>query len=119
MYSFKENVGFALEGIRYFFRNEKNGKIQGVIACLIVLLSFFFGISPIEWCIILTSIALVIALEMVNTAMEKVCAMLTTEYHPIIKIIKDVAAGAVLWASVFTAIIGCIIFIPYIIVRFL
>lgn len=64
---------------------------------------------------VLFCIALVTGLEMVNTALERVCAMLSTEYHPMIKIIKDVAAGAVWWASIFCIIIGVIIFLPYLV----
>ena len=50
---------------------------------------------------------------MVNSAIEKVCNLITTEYNPAIKTIKDIAAGAVLFAAVVTAIIGAIIFVPY------
>lgn len=113
MSSFLQNVGFASEGIKYFFKNERNGKIQIVIAILIVGLGVLSKLSSIEWCFIAGCIAIVIALEMVNTALERVCAMLSLEFHPMIKIIKDVAAGAVLWASIFCAIIGSIIFIPH------
>jgi len=108
-----QNIGFATEGIKYFFKSERNGRIQAVIAFVVVAAGFYVGLSPLEWCLILGCIALVIALEMVNTSLERVCAMLSTEFHPMVKIIKDVAAGAVLWAAIFCAVIGCIIFIPH------
>ena len=113
MSTFIENVAFASAGIKYFFKNERNGKIQLVIALIVIFLGLVVDLSNVEWCIILGCIALVIALEMVNTCLERVCDMLSTEYHPMIKIIKDVAAGAVLWAVIFCAVIGSIIFIPY------
>lgn len=113
MSNFIYNVGYALEGIGYFFRNEKNGKIQLFIAIIIICFGLFVGLSSMEWCIILGCIGLVISLEMVNTSLEKVCAMLSTEHHPMIKIIKDVAAGAVFWSAISAAIIGSIIFLPY------
>ncbi len=113
MHTFIENVGFASAGIKYFFKNERHGKIQLVIALLVISLGFIVQLSAVEWCIILSCISLVIALEMVNTSLERVCAMLSEAYHPIIKIIKDVAAGAVLWSAIFSTIIGCIIFIPH------
>ena len=113
MSTFLQNIGFATEGIKYFFKSERNGRIQAAIAFAVVALSFYLGLSPLEWCVILGCIALVIALEMVNTSLERICAMLSLEFHPMIKIIKDVAAGAVLWAAVFCALIGCIIFIPH------
>lgn len=113
MASFLHNVGFATQGIAYFFKSERNGRIQIFIATIIVSLGFFVRLTSLEWCLILGCIALVISLEMANTALECVCAMLSLEFHPIIKIIKDVAAGAVLWSAVCSAIIGLIIFTPH------
>lgn len=113
-----KNIGFATEGIKYFFKSERNGRIQAVIAFGVVAMGIYVGLSPLEWCIILGCIALVIALEMINTSLERVCAMLSLELHPTIKIIKDVSAGAVLWAALFCAVIGCIIFIPHLLLMF-
>jgi undecaprenol kinase/diacylglycerol kinase (ATP) len=113
MSTFLQNIGFATEGIKYFFKSERNGRIQAVIAFGVVAAGFYFGLSPLEWCLILGCISLVIALEMINTSLERVCAMLSLEFHPIVKIIKDVAAGAVLWSAIFCVIIGAIIFIPH------
>ena len=113
MSKFTDNIKFANAGIRYFFKTEKNGRIEAVTAAAILITSFFFNITPIEWCLVLFCIALVVSLEMVNTALERVCAMLSLEYHPIIKIIKDVAAGAVWWSAIIAGVIGLIIFIPY------
>ncbi len=118
MSTFINNVRFANAGIRYFFKTERNGRIQFVVSCIILIASWFFKINRIEWCVVLFCIALVTVLEMVNTALERVCAMLSTEYHPMIKIIKDVSAGAVWWASIFCIIIGTIIFLPYVIIFF-
>ena len=118
MSTFIKNVGFASAGIKYFFKNERNGKIQLVIALLVISLGLVVNLATVEWCIILGCIALVIALEMVNTSLERVCDMISTEYHPMIKIIKDVAAGAVLWAVIFCATIGCIIFTPHLLILF-
>jgi diacylglycerol kinase len=113
MSSFIKNVGFASEGVRYFFASERNGRIQLVMGFLVIALGIAVGLSRIDWCIILLCIALVLGLEMMNTALERVCEMLTTEIHPMIKIIKDVAAGAVLWVSVISAVVGVIISFPY------
>lgn len=105
---------FAMEGIKAFFRTERNGRIQGIIAVIVVALGLFFGISPQEWIWVLGCIAMVITLEMMNSAIEKICNFITTDYAPAIKTIKDIAAGAVLFASIIAAIIGSIIFLPYI-----
>ena len=113
MSSFIKNVEFATAGIKYFFKNERNGRIQGLIAIVVIALACIAGLSRMEWCIILVCIAMVIGLEMINTALERVGEMLSIEYHPMVKIIKDVAAGAIFWVVIFSSIIGAIIFLPY------
>jgi undecaprenol kinase/diacylglycerol kinase (ATP) len=102
----------AATGIYLFFKNERNAKIQGCIALAAILLGIVLHVSKTEWIFILICIALVIALEMLNTAIEKTCNQITVQFQPNIKTIKDIAAGAVLWASWMSAIIGCLIFIP-------
>ena len=77
-----------------------------------VIAGFVFHITPVEWCICLTLFGLVMALEMVNTAVEAVVDLVTEERHPLAKIAKDTAAGAVLIAAIMAAIVGLIIFVP-------
>ncbi len=113
MNKFLDSVRFANAGITYFFRNEKNGRIQIVVAAIAIAVGIVLKIAVLEWCIILICIALVIGLEMMNTAIEHLCKMLSEDYHPTIKIIKDVAAGAVWWVSIISFIIGVVIFVPY------
>ena len=113
MPNFLDNVRYASAGIRSFFTTEKNGRIQGLVAIITITSGFAFGITTLEWMLVLGCIVLVISLEMVNSAIEKVCNLITTEYNPAIKTIKDIAAGAVVFAAVVTAIIGAIIFVPY------
>src|SRR3954471_19267020 len=105
MSNFIYNIGYASSGIIYFFKTERNGRIQAVAAIVMIGAGFYFHIRTIEWCFLLGCIALVMSLEMVNTAIERVCEMLSKEYHPMVKIIKDVAAGAVWWSAIFVAII--------------
>jgi diacylglycerol kinase len=112
---FIRSLSFAWQGIYQFFLRERNGQIQGVLAVVAIAAGLFFGITKIEWLAVLGCTALVISLEMLNSALEKVCNLYTTEFHPAIKIIKDVAAAAVLWSAFFSLVIGCIVFIPYLI----
>ena len=74
-----------------------------------------FNISKTEWLFIAVCCAAVIATEMINTAIEKLCDMVSTEIHPVIKIIKDVSAGAVLVCAIGSVVVGSIIFLPKII----
>ena len=112
MKAFFSRVRFALQGWLYFFSYEANGRIQAVIALLVVVAGYLLQINTQEWLWILLCIAMVIGLEMVNTAFETLANRLHPEMHPEIKIVKDVAAGAVLWVAVISVIIGAIIFIP-------
>lgn len=114
MSNFLDNIGYATNGIIYFFKTERNGRIQAIIALLVVGAGVYFHISTVEWCFILASIGLIISLEMVNTAIERICEMLSKDYHPTVKIIKDLAAGAVWWSALVAALIGAFIFIPHI-----
>ena len=109
----------ALEGLAMFFRKEKNGQIQISIAVVVVIASAYFNINSAEWIAILGCIALVLSLEMLNSAIEKLADMVEPNYHLTIKAIKDISAGAVLWSTILSVIIGAIVFIPKIKVLFI
>ncbi|HEU4903779.1 MAG TPA: diacylglycerol kinase family protein [Flavisolibacter sp.] len=114
MQYFIRSLRFALNGIYLFFRRERNGQIQGVLATVAIAAGLFFGITRSEWLALLLCTGLVISLEMLNSAIERVCNMYTTDYHPGIKIIKDVAAAAVLWSALVALVVGLLIFIPHV-----
>ena len=87
-------------------------KIHRTVTLLVVIAGLILGLSVTEWCICLVLFGLVMALELVNTAVEAVVDMVTEEFHPLAKIAKDTAAGAVLIAAIMAAIVGLIIFVP-------
>jgi diacylglycerol kinase len=105
----------AFKGMQNFFFRERNGKIQLFIAGFTVVAAFLLQVSSIEWIAILLCISLVLSLEMLNSAIEKICDLIHKDFHPIIKIIKDVSAAAVLWSSIISTAVGLIIFVPKII----
>lgn len=90
------SFGYAFQGIFTCVRKERNMKIHCVAAVLVVIAGVILKISAIEWCICMVLFGLVMALEHVNTAVEAVVDMVTEEYHPLAKVAKDTAAGAVL-----------------------
>ncbi len=102
----------AFNGLVIFFRHERNGRIQLGLAILVIGLGWFLDISVAEWMVVLGCIATVLSFEMINSAIEKLCNLVHPKYHPAVKTIKDISAGAVLFAAVFSAVIGSIIFIP-------
>ena len=112
MKTFLRSVIFAFHGVKQFFSCERNGKIQTVFGITAIVLGFTVSLSSFQWLLVLFCIGLVISLEMINSAIEKYCDLVTTDFHPRIKVIKDVAAGAVLVASLTSLVIGLIIFIP-------
>ncbi|MDD3362223.1 MAG: diacylglycerol kinase family protein [Hespellia sp.] len=108
----KKSFGYAFEGIFTCISKERNMKIHCVMAILVVAAGTLLHISVTEWCICLILFGLVMALEMVNTAVEAVVDLVTEERKPLAKIAKDTAAGAVLIAAIMAAIAGCMIFVP-------
>lgn len=79
---------------------------------LVILAGWFFGLSQIEWMICILLFGIVISLELMNTAIEATVDIAMPEIHPQAKLAKDIAAGAVLLSAIMAIIIGCIIFIP-------
>ena len=113
----KKNITYkvfknAFAGLNYFFRKEPNGRTQFIIAVLIVILGIFLNITKYEWIAVLLCIGTVLSAEMMNSAIEKLCDYSQPLFNLQIKIIKDVAAGAVLFISIISAIIGALIFFP-------
>lgn len=102
----------AINGMLHFITYERNGRIQFAIACAAILLGFLLNINMKENIVVLFCIAGVFATEMLNTAIEKLCDMLEPAYHPSIKIIKDISAGAVLVIAAASLVAGCFIFLP-------
>ena len=102
----------AFAGLNYFFRNERNGRAQFLIAVFTVILGIFLHITKHEWIAVLLCIGIVLSAEMMNSALEKLCDYNQPLFNLQIKIVKDVAAGAVLFISIISAIIGALIFFP-------
>lgn len=103
----------ALKGITHFFATERNGQVQLLITIIVISMSFLFNITAFEWMLVILLCGLVMTIEMVNTITEKICDRITTDYDERIKVIKDLAAGAVLFIAIFAGVIGLIIFVPY------
>lgn len=112
---FLNSFKYAFEGILTSFKTEQNMKIHVIIMIAVIILGIILKISKIEWIICIILFGFVISLELVNTAIENTVDLITLEKNPKAKIAKDVAAGAVLVATITSAIIGMIIFIPKII----
>ena len=113
--TFKGSVKNCLDGIGYVTKSEKNFKREIALGIIALILSYILKIDKIEFIIVLTMICLVLTAEIINPAVERTVDLVTKEYHELARIAKDVSAGSVLVTSIFSLIIGIIIFIPKII----
>lgn len=115
---FIKSFKYCAEGMRYAFYHEQNIIVMFIVGILALLLGIIFKLNKPERLAVLILIGLVMSLEMVNTAIEAVVDLVSPEKHPLAKVAKDCASGAVGIMSIFAAIIGLSIFIPKIIALF-
>lgn len=107
-----KSISFAFKGAIKLITTEHSVMVQFSIGILMTMAGFYFNITRTEWLFQILSIGLVMSIEGLNTAIEKVADFIHPDYHERIGFIKDIAAGAVLFAA-FTAIaIGLIIYLP-------
>ncbi len=107
-----KGVGFAMRGAFYLIRTEGSIQIQLVIALLVTAAGFYYQISTTEWILQIFAIALVLGVEGLNTAIEKMSDYIQPQYDQKIGFIKDISAGAVMLVAVAATIVGLIIYIP-------
>ena len=103
---------FAFNGLAYALRTQQNFRIHLVILLGVVIAGWVLQVNKTEWMFIICCAMLVLILELINTALEYLCDIVTTELHPAIKIIKDVSAAAVLLGAMGSVVVGMIIFLP-------
>jgi len=106
---------YAFNGLRVLVREEHNSWIHIAAAIVAIVLGFVCHISTYEWIAIVFSIGLVIALEIINSAIESFADFVSPERHDSIKKIKDLAAAAVLIGAITALVVGLLIFLPKII----
>ncbi|WP_440895876.1 diacylglycerol kinase family protein [Amphibacillus sp. Q70] len=116
----KNRVGlrYAINGLKYAYKNEINIRIHFIIACLVIMFGFVFSVSKLEWVLLLLMIGFVLTAELLNTAVETMLDYLAPDWHAMVGAIKDLTASAVLVASIIAAIVGMIIFLPKVITLF-
>ena len=103
----------ATRGILFTLKGERNFRIEIMATIVVLSLAIWFGLTQTENIILILAVALVLATELTNTAVERVMDILKPRVHPYAKVIKDVMAGAVFVVSVGALLIGIAIFFPY------
>jgi undecaprenol kinase len=107
-----KSVYAAYCGIKYGYKSERHIRIHVFIAIAIIFISTILSLSKIEWLVVILIIFGMIALEFMNSAIERTVDLVTKEWDPIAKQAKDLAAAAVLVYAIMAVLIGLIIFIP-------
>jgi diacylglycerol kinase len=111
--AFIASFSCAFSGLWYVLRTQGNARVHAVVALLAVMAGIFLRISAIEFAITFVAISGVFIAEMFNTALEACVDLASPQLHPLAKIAKDVAAGAVLVSAMLAVIIGLCIFGPH------
>ncbi len=106
------SFSFAFAGIGYLFRTQRNARIHVAAAAVVCLLAAWLRVTRVEWAILVLTIACVLILEGLNTALEAVVDLASPQIHPLAKIAKDVTAGMVLIAAIAAVIVGLLILGP-------
>ncbi len=106
------SFGHAFAGLGHGLRTQANLRIQIVSSVGVIIAGLVLRISPIEWAILVVTMMSVLSAELFNTALEAVVDRVGNEPHPLSKIAKDTAAGAVLIGAIGSVIVGVLIFGP-------
>ena len=107
----------AFAGLWWAITTQPNFRIHLVLSAIAIFLSWFLGISPVEWTIIAFTIVLGLGSEMINTALEAMTDLITTEWRKEAKVAKDVAAGMMLTVAFGALVVGLLILAPKLWVR--
>lgn len=108
--SLRNTFAFAVQGIIHAFKAERNMKIHTAIAALVFLLGGLLELTPTRWLFLALAVTLVISAELINTAVEAVVDLVSPDEHPLARIAKDTAAGAVLVTALFAVVVGILVF---------
>ena len=114
---FTKSFSYAVRGLRYVIRNEKNFQNELAMGILVVAAMIYFQVTRAEMIVLAIIIMAVLIMELVNTILERVVDILKPRVHPYARLIKDLMAASVLLTSILAVIIGVLIFFPYVMKR--
>jgi undecaprenol kinase len=111
------SFAYAFDGVTYILRTQRNARIEAAVAIAAVVLAAWLGISAVEWAVLAITIALVLALEWINTSLELAVSLASPERHPSARAAKDVAAACVLLGAITSVVVGLLLFAPRVVAR--
>ena len=106
------SFGHAFRGGWYVLKTQHNAWIHASVATAVLAVGFWLGLPALDWAVLILTIAMVFTAEFINTAIEAVVDLATTEHHPLAKVGKDVGAAAVLIAALAAVLVGLLILGP-------
>lgn len=110
---FRNTFKNARKGMRLAIKSERNIRVHLFSAVCVLLFGVLMDLTPTELCIVLLTVAMVVSMEMVNSAIEfSLDAVFHNRYSKLVGMAKDISAGAVMFVTIIAIVIGCIIFIP-------
>ncbi|MBN1810550.1 MAG: diacylglycerol kinase family protein [Anaerolineae bacterium] len=107
-----ESFRHAFAGLWHALRTQRNTRIHLTIAAGVIALGLWLGLSYTQWAVLALTIGFVLVSEMLNTVAESLVDLVSPEYHPQAKIVKDVTAGAVLLGAILAVIVGLLVLGP-------
>ncbi|AOS99970.1 diacylglycerol kinase [Exiguobacterium sp. U13-1] len=105
----------AMNGLCQSIREERHMKVHVTVGAIVLLVAFLLPLTSVERAILFLTVGIVISAEMFNTAFERIVDLVTQEWHPLAKAVKDIASGAVLVLALTSVAIALCIFIPYLV----
>jgi diacylglycerol kinase len=112
-----EAFRFALSGLWYTLRTQRNMRIHLAVASCVTILGLWLKLPADQWAVLALTSGLVLVSEMTNTVIENFVDLVCPDYHPLAKIVKDVMAGAVVLAAIVAIVVGLLILGPPLWVR--
>lgn len=110
---FREALVFAWDGFRYAWRTQGNMRIHAGFGVVVLALARWLEFDAVRLAVVTLTVGSVIGAEWLNTAIERAVDLVTTRRHPLARLAKDLAAGAVLWFGLVSVVVGVLLFGPY------
>jgi len=111
---FFNSFAHAINGVIFLLKSEQNARVHATNAIIVAILAYIFEISATDMALLFIAVIMVFAIEIINTAIEKVFDVCHPDQHPVIRGAKDAMAGAVLIAAIISLAVEILIFAPFV-----
>lgn len=109
---------YSIDGLKTAYRNEQSLWLHGLCTLVVIILGFLLKVNFYEWAVLIISLVVILAMELMNTAIEACVDLVTKEIHPLAKIAKDCGSAATFVSSIMALIICLFIFVPKVLLLF-